>query len=289
MAVIEEYKVRSASSGDLEPLAHLIFDGNSTAHRHLDWRTPLEWIGYPPYFVIEVNGQIESVMACPPDPPGIAWIRVFGSGKNIRQEDAWNILWDHVRIFFYGEEDTRVCVITIHNWFQEILARSNFQTHQQIVMLTWTGTSFSKENLPAGIKLRKMKEEDIPRVAEVDREAFDVIWHNTEQALHKAFSQATLVTVLEQKGKIVGYQLSTTNLIGGHLARLAVLPELQGRGLGHNLVADMIHQFTCTGIRTITVNTQSDNPASLSLYKKIGFGETGERFPVYEFEIKKST
>jgi ribosomal protein S18 acetylase RimI-like enzyme len=35
----------------------------------------------------------------------------------------------------------------------------------------------------------------------------------------------------------------------------------------------------------LTVNTQSDNSASLALYRKIGFRETGERYPVYQLQV----
>jgi ribosomal-protein-alanine N-acetyltransferase len=285
MAVKAGYRVRPANLGDRDQLARLIFN-ESSVHRHLDWRTPLEWIGYPPYFVIEQNGQIESVLACPPDPPGIAWVRVFATGESIMLQNAWDILWAQVLSFLEGNKATKVSVITLQNWFQEILEGSKFSSQQQIVMLTWKGNNFPEVNLPNGIQIRKMKENDVPRVAEVDAFAFDLLWQNTPDALRKAFAQAGLATVVEIQGNIVGYQLSTKNLLGGHLARLAVLPELQGKGIGYYLVADMIHKLTRDGVQTITVNTQSDNPISLSLYRKIGFSETGERFPVYEYDVK---
>ena len=120
MAVTGEYQVRPAVIRDRERLTHLIFDEGSAAHRHLDWRTPLEWVGYPPYFVIEQNGLIESVLACPDDPPGIAWVRVFASGESIQMQDAWNILWEQVRKFFDGKGNTVVCVITLQDWFKKI-------------------------------------------------------------------------------------------------------------------------------------------------------------------------
>jgi ribosomal protein S18 acetylase RimI-like enzyme len=38
-------------------------------------------------------------------------------------------------------------------------------------------------------------------------------------------------------------------------------------------------------VERFTVNTQSDNATSLALYKRIGFHETGERYPVYQRRI----
>lgn len=285
MAITGEYLVRSAELKDREPLAHLIFDERSTAHRHLDWRTPLEWIGFQPYFIIEHKGRIESVLACPADPPRIAWVRVFACADSALLYDNWNILWDQTYQYFKVEKDIRVCVITLQDWFQAILECSKFQTKQKIVSLTWTDEVITKRRSFPGIELRMMEEADIPRVAAVDAAAFDPLWQNSEQALLKALGQASIVTVAEFEGEIVGYQLSTTNFIGGHLARLAVLPELQGKGIGTYLVTDVLHKLTLKGIHTVSVNTQNDNTASLSLYKGIGFIETGERYPVYEFEV----
>jgi ribosomal-protein-alanine N-acetyltransferase len=123
-------------------------------------------------------------------------------------------------------------------------------------------------------------------VEQVDNTAFDPLWRNSLSALRRAFAQAALATVAVIADEIVGYQISTANPLGGHLARLAVLPELHGRGIGQGLVTDMIQKLSQRGIRTISVNTQNDNHISLTLYKKIGFNETGEIFPVYEYDVK---
>jgi ribosomal protein S18 acetylase RimI-like enzyme len=285
MALRGDFLVRPAELRDREQLTHLIFDDRSTVHRHLDWRTPLEWIGFPPYFLIEHKGRIESLLACPADPPMIAWVRVFACADYALLQDDWTILWQHIYQYFEKEKGIRVCVITLQDWFEAILEHSKFQTRQQIVSLTWTGEEITNEKSLPEIELRMMHEADIPCVADIDAAAFDRLWQNSEQALHKAFRQASLVTVAVVESEIVGYQLSTTNIIGGHLARLAVLPELQSKGIGRLLVTDMLKRLSHRGIHTISVNTQNDNSASLSLYKSIGFIESGERYPVYEFQL----
>jgi ribosomal protein S18 acetylase RimI-like enzyme len=88
--------------------------------------------------------------------------------------------------------------------------------------------------------------------------------------------------VIERDGQIVAYQVTSSNGMYAHLARLAVLPELQGQKLGFALVQNLldyyINQLNLWGV---TLNTQSDNASSMALYHRIGFQETGERFPVY--------
>jgi L-amino acid N-acyltransferase YncA len=63
---------------------------------------------------------------------------------------------------------------------------------------------------------------------------------------------------------------------------------VQRRGLGSLIVADLIRRLKDKGIARLTVNTQSDNHASLALYQKMGFVLTGEKFPVYCFSVPPS-
>jgi ribosomal protein S18 acetylase RimI-like enzyme len=58
---------------------------------------------------------------------------------------------------------------------------------------------------------------------------------------------------------------------------------MQGRGVGSALVSDLIQSLDQNQLSRLTVNTQSDNLTSLSLYKKFGFMRTGEQFPVFVF------
>lgn len=48
---------------------------------------------------------------------------------------------------------------------------------------------------------------------------------------------------------------------------------------------DLFRYITYAGISRLSVNTQSDNQASLSLYQRMGFMRTGEEYPVYTFDI----
>ena len=93
---------------------------------------------------------------------------------------------------------------------------------------------------------------------------------------------AATATVVEVQNEIVGYQISTANARGGHLARLAIDPNYQGRGIGRVLLSDLLEQFSRWGSLNVTVNTQVDNVASLALYENAGFRRTGEIYPVYQ-------
>src|SRR3989304_2504962 len=84
--------VRSATNEDRQSLANLIHY-EVYVHRHLDWRPPIDWVGRQPCLVAERNGHLIAALICPPDPPEVAWIRLFAVSQDAALEEAWNILW----------------------------------------------------------------------------------------------------------------------------------------------------------------------------------------------------
>jgi ribosomal protein S18 acetylase RimI-like enzyme len=176
----------------------------------------------------------------------------------------------------------------MQQWLGDLLIRNHFAHTQDIIMLEWKDSAVP-EYMPAnGVNLRTMKADDLPAVAELDANAFMPLWQNPLDSLERALPQAIAATVVEDSQGLVGYQISTANPFGAHLARLAVRPDAQRKGLGSLIVIDLIQRLSKKGIARLTVNTQSDNYASLALYHKIGFQQTGEKFPVYIFGVSPS-
>lgn len=130
-----------------------------------------------------------------------------------------------------------------------------------------------------------MQPVDFRRVYEIDLGAFSLIWRNSMSQLRAAYQEAFSASVIEIDGKVVAYQISTTNPYGGHLARLAVDPEYQHQGLATRLVGILLDTFQEQGIVEVSVNTQSDNQASLELYRKFGFHRMNETYPVLQKKI----
>jgi ribosomal protein S18 acetylase RimI-like enzyme len=281
-------QVRPAVPQDQHQIANLMFF-ESHVHRHLDWRAPLEWLGSPFYWVVEDKDSVLAVFACPQDPDGVAWVRLFAHARQISLEDAWTVLWNTAQRDIGKRGGATVALIAMHKWLTDLLARYGFFHAQNIVMLEWKKNTHLPEQVQVeGVTLRKMQPRDLPAVAELDSAAFMPLWQNPLNALEKALPQATSATVLEDARGLVGYQISTANPFGAHLARLAVRPDAQRRGLGTLIVTDLINRLNHKNIARLTVNTQSDNLASLALYEKMGFHVTGEKFPVYCFSVSPS-
>ena len=129
-----------------------------------------------------------------------------------------------------------------------------------------------------------MNFDDLCAVQILDQRAFSPVWQNSRNLLEAAFEQAAIATVAEDDSGVIGYQISTSSSTGGHLARLAVAPEAQARGVGRALVNDLLSQFQRRGALRVTVNTQIDNLASIKLYERAGFKQLGELYPVYLLE-----
>ncbi len=275
-----DIQVRLAEMQDRQMISDLIFYQNH-AHRHLDWRPPMDWLGSPHFWIMEENGRALAALACPPDPPGAAWIRLFAFGGGISALDAWNTLWREARVGLAASGGARAGVIAMQGWMRDLMAHSDFSFAHNIVMLEWRGKPALPPSLPADVTLRPMTRADLPAVEQVDAEAFDAMWHVSRQNLERAFAQGVLADVLEARGRVIGYQLSTAKTGGAHLARLAVRKEAQGFGFGAALVANLIVQLRRRGAEIVSVNTQHDNHASLALYRKFGFERTGEEYPVY--------
>jgi ribosomal protein S18 acetylase RimI-like enzyme len=275
--------VRPADLNDHQQLSNLIFF-ESRLHRHLDWRSPLEWLGAPFYWALDDGGQIMAALACPTEKEGIAWVRLFVYSGHWSGENAWDMLWPTARDEIAHAGGAKVAAIAIQPWFQNLLAASEFENHQHIVMLEWRyQPSTARE--AAGIRIRKMTETDLPEVEKTDAASFDPLWQNPLDTLRRAYAQALYTTVAENENGIIGYQISTGGGQRAHLARLAVHPVVQGKGAGRALLSDLFTFLTYMGISRLSVNTQSDNQASLSLYQRMGFVRTGDQYPVYTFDI----
>ncbi|RME89054.1 MAG: hypothetical protein D6770_05535, partial [Anaerolineae bacterium] len=219
--------VRPATSRDHHQIAHLMYF-ESHVHRHLDWRSPLDWLGNSSYWVLEDNGQVLAALACPQDPPRVAWIRLFVHAARLPLREAWETLWAIARADLADTPDVTVASIALKRWFQGVLRESGFVPSCDVVTLERRWQPHRQVSPPAGYVLREMRLDDLPRVAEVDRAAFSPLWRNSLTALQRAYRQAAFATVLEHRGEVVGYQISTQNALGAHLARLAVRPDVQG-------------------------------------------------------------
>jgi len=281
------YQIRPALATDHQEIANLIFFERHV-HRHLDWRHPTDWLGSPFYWVLENNSRIVAVLACPQDKKDVTWLRLFAHVERIPALEAWQILWENAKAELAKVGDIKVASISLKGWMKNLLQQSGFVQDEQILMLSWAKGKEPDWSLPEGITIRTMTEADLSQVAEVDAVAFKPLWQNLPPMLKQAYSQAVVATVAVAKEGIIGYQISTHSPFGAHLARLAVHPQMQRRGIASAIIGELLTELLARKISQLSVNTQSKNTRSIALYTKNGFMTTEEEYPLYTFQVHKN-
>jgi len=278
-----EWKVREAERSDLEKIQSLI-QKKTFVHRHLGWGSPLDLLGSQPFLVLYQDGEILAALACPPDEDSITWLQLFAAAPGMPLKRCWDILWPQAESMLERNGTVSgVNSLVIRDEMDQLLSRAGFITIDQVVVLVWEPERAVWPAQRSENVIRRMVEDDLTEVYRVDRLAFREIWRNSLSQLQAAFQEAFFPTVILVEDQIKGYQISTVNPLGGHLARLAVDPACQSQGLGALLLSDTLARFLEHGIVEVSVNTQYKNQASLELYKKFGFHLLDVRYPVRQF------
>jgi GNAT superfamily N-acetyltransferase len=250
-------------------------------HMHLDWREAPAWLRDPSLVcrVARINGQISTLMGATLVPQGEAWLR-FILLAELRDRHSLDALWDTLSADLCARGVQQVSALLLEPWIAGSLAVWGFTRADAVVTLRRTAGPIPPPPRPP-LLIRPVEEADLPTIAALDAEAFPPLWQHDEATLRIAWEHAATFTVLEYKGHILGYQLSTHYANAGHLARLAIQPRVQGRGLGGLLVSEMLRFFEALQITTITVNTQEHNIRSRRLYSRLGFEETNHSVPIW--------
>lgn len=256
----------------------------SNRHLHLDWYAAYELLEDRPSLLALEEDRAVALLACPPDPAGIGWIRYFAVREGTPVQPVWEVLWKKILTIAPAEQISTIAALLTHSWFTSILLAAGFTERTEVIFLERRG-GLAQVDLPLHATLRTMASDDLEAVACVDRDSFQPLWQHSLRALTAAYQLSSLASVIEVDQRVVAYQISTSSALGAHLARLAVEPNSQGQGLARALVTHALRNFEHRGIDRMSVNTQADNPRSQILYGKLGFTSTGQRFPVLTFDI----
>lgn len=253
---------------------------NNQTHLHLDWFSPLDWLGQHPFLIEKHNEHIQAIMLSAPEVAKSTWVRLFSIKDNVSVQAVWERLLSKTIMMLKDQNINQLGALGFSDWFRDLLLRTNFKEYYQIVVLEWKGDILPKNILRPQIDIRLMRLEDLPIIQQIDHLAFSSLWQNSLNGLTKAFNQPGFSTVATQQDRIIGYQISTAITFQGHLARLAVHPDHQGQQVGSGLVMDLLNRMVKNGVRSITVNTQQNNASSLAIYDKLGFKQTQQTIPV---------
>lgn len=280
-----QFTIRAITEQDRQGLVNLVHF-ERYLHRHLDWRAPVDWIGGNTFYVAEQSGKLTGALACPPDPAGVAWIRLFVASAGLSTEAVWKALWARAsQQLAEFDRSMVVAAIPLSMWFRAILENGGFALVDRVAVLLWDASRVLAEAQTFEYNIRLMKPQDLQAVELVDHLAFSPLWQFSASGLRAGFQDSAFATVVETTKGVIAYQISTPTSFGGHLARLAVHPDYQNKGIGRALLQNVLKEFKKREARNVTVNTQISNSPSLRLYEKAGFYRTGEEYPVYQYRF----
>ncbi len=277
------WTVRQTQSSDQDLISTLLTNA-SHKHIHFDWLNVLDLLDEAPFLIALNKDGAVACLACQPDPPQVAWIRLFAVLKDVPKYPVWDRLWKAAAEDAVKLGASQAVALTTQDWFTPFLKQYGFVETNKVIFFKWEGDPPPNTQGPE-VKLRKMGTEDLPAVALVDQSAFDPVWALSLRSLRTAYHLSSLATVILKGDRIVAYQMTTSSALGAHIARLAVHPDLQGMGCGKALIANVLHSFSQRGFAQVTVNTQADNFRSQQLYRSLGFQPTGQRFSLLETKL----
>ena len=129
--------------------------------------------------------------------------------------------------------------------------------------------------------LREMTGEDIPEVAEIERQCFSQPW--SEKGFAEGLESSAVFLVAEEEGRIAGYIGMYISVPEGEITNVAVAPSLRGRGIGKTLVEAMKKWAVDHRVTRIVLEVRAGNEVAIHVYELTGFVKLGLRKNFYQF------
>ena len=144
--------------------------------------------------------------------------------------------------------------------------------------------------------VRRMREEDIPQVVEIEKIAFSRPWTKSifKAALllpYAAYYVAVEDTPGEKSGadpheKVVGMCGVKKIFEEGDISNVAVRPEYRGRGISRKMLNVLMQEAREDGVQAFTLEVRAGNEIAVNLYESLGFRTEGIRPRFYDDPVE---
>ena len=133
----------------------------------------------------------------------------------------------------------------------------------------------------AKICFRRMEEEDLDQVAELEGRIFSMPW--SRKAFQDSIALAhTLFVVAERDGRILGYCGCYQMLEEAEITNVAVAEAFRKQGIGRGMLEKLMSLGQERGAFAYTLEVRAGNLAAQRLYESLGFESLGIRKNFYE-------
>ncbi len=131
------------------------------------------------------------------------------------------------------------------------------------------------------INIRKSTENDLVFLEHVERTCFPVFQQSTRKMLQKSLVSPTQEVWIaeettEQENLLAGVLILHTRLRTMRIYSIGVLPEFQGRGIGHKILSHACNQAIARGFEKIILEARKKDEKLIEWYLKAGFVVTHE-------------
>ncbi len=129
--------------------------------------------------------------------------------------------------------------------------------------------------LAADLTIRALAEADLPQALEIERLGHSFPWPET--VFRDCFRDNYRLWAACRADTLVGYAVVAYLFDEAHLLNLCVNPQVQGQGIGRQLLRHLLRQAADEGIVQTILEVRLSNLAAEHLYLAEGFEEIGRR------------
>lgn len=294
--VPDSFAVRPAALADRAALTRLTERARRT-HFNLDGATLEDWIGRSASGDVPSGSacllatdrkQIAGVLIVSAQASPVAWVRLIAVADSYDASAVLGVLLHSAGEALRATNVKSLACLAYPDWLADVLPGLGFNPFIDVTHFRKDDRSIPDYGSP-GVNVRRAWPGDLPSILANDRAAFDPIWWHDLDSLGRILRDAAHFAVAEIDGRITGHAFSEVYNGRGHLIRLAVHPDCQGRGIGTRLLAESLMVLIAAGARSLTLNTQADNYASQSLYRRFGYLPTGDSTTVMIRDVRRET
>lgn len=132
------------------------------------------------------------------------------------------------------------------------------------------------------ITICPMSGDDLEQILRIEEASFPSPWLHQHFLDELASPHAFPLSAFDADGRLVGFICPMLLLDEGHIMDVAVDPEFRGRGVGRLLVQRVLDDCRDGGASFVSLEVRVSNRAAISLYRTMGFVETGRRKRYYK-------
>jgi ribosomal-protein-alanine N-acetyltransferase len=127
--------------------------------------------------------------------------------------------------------------------------------------------------------VRDMRQADVPRVASIEREAYEFPW--SPGIFRDCLLAGYPSVVIEHRGDVIAYAIMSVAAGEAHLLNLCVARNCRRAGHARRLLEAVIDRAVGSGAERMHLEVRPSNEAALALYALYGFERIGLRRHYY--------